>query len=119
MSKPAFVPTQKQREQVEALAGLLVEQTTIAKFLEIDPKTLRKYFRAELDNGPELTGLRLKAILYASARNGSIRATTYLCDKLRLFPEAENGGAQAPAQVIVRVHGGLAGVEEHINAPPR
>jgi hypothetical protein len=51
MPAPPFVPTEKQREQVEALAGLLVPQQTIGRFLEIDAKTLRKYFRAELDHG--------------------------------------------------------------------
>jgi len=40
-----------ERRQVEAMAGYGVPEADIALVLRIDPKTLRKYYRAELDTG--------------------------------------------------------------------
>ena len=46
-----FKPTDEQRRTVKALSGFGVPQPDIAVHLGIDPKTLRKYFREELDRG--------------------------------------------------------------------
>ncbi len=47
----AFQPTDEQRRTVKVTAGLGVPHDGIAVLLEIDPKTLRKYFHAELERG--------------------------------------------------------------------
>lgn len=49
--RPAFVPTDDQRRMVESMAGFGIPQPDIARVLKIDGKTLRKYFRYELDTG--------------------------------------------------------------------
>lgn len=51
--RPAFEPTDKQRGIVEALTAAGFNQTVIAGYpgLKIDEKTLREYFRDELDFG--------------------------------------------------------------------
>ncbi|WP_298800139.1 hypothetical protein [uncultured Devosia sp.] len=51
--RPRFEPTDKQRGIVEALAALGMNQTVIAGYpdIQIDEKTLREYFRTELDYG--------------------------------------------------------------------
>ena len=116
MTRPSFQPSAKDRQQVEALTGLLVPQETIARFLDIDGKTLRKHFRAELDHGQEQTGAKLKAILYAAARQGSIRAATYLCDRMGLWPQPDVPAGQQTVQVIVR--GGTAGLAPHLDVMP-
>lgn len=46
-----FVPTDKERQQVERMVGLGLTQEQIAKILNIAESTLKKYFREELDNG--------------------------------------------------------------------
>jgi hypothetical protein len=113
MSKPAFVPTEKQREQVETLAGLLVSQETIARFLEIDGKTLRKYFRAELDYGRERVVGKLKTVLFhAASRDGSIRAASYLLDRMNVWPQPENAPDAHKLQIVVR--GGIGSVQHEI-----
>src|SRR5206468_3470733 len=60
--RPAFEPTDKQRGLVEALSALGMNQTVIAAYpgIEIDEKTLRANFRAELDFG--LTKLLAEAV---------------------------------------------------------
>lgn len=46
-----FKPTEEQRRSVRTMSGYGVNQDDIAMVLAIDPKTLRKYFRQELDEG--------------------------------------------------------------------
>jgi hypothetical protein len=46
-----FNPTEDQRRTVKALSGYGVPQDGIAIHIGVDPKTLRKYFRDELDRG--------------------------------------------------------------------
>ncbi len=46
-----FEPTEEQRRTVRAMAGFGVPHEGIATLLEIDPKTLRRHFRRELDRG--------------------------------------------------------------------
>ncbi len=46
-----FEPTEEQRRTVRAMAGFGIPHEGIATLLDIDPKTLRKYFRRELDRG--------------------------------------------------------------------
>lgn len=46
-----FAPTPENKKIVLALAGYGVPEFAIASELKIDPKTLRKHFRHELDHG--------------------------------------------------------------------
>jgi hypothetical protein len=46
-----FEPTEDQRRTVKALSGYGVPQDGIAIHIGVDPKTLRKHFREELDRG--------------------------------------------------------------------
>ena len=46
-----FDPTDEQRRTVRAMSGFGVPQPDIALHLDIDPKTLRKYFRDDLNRG--------------------------------------------------------------------
>ena len=49
MGRPAFAPSAEQRKQVETMAGYGIPEEDIALVLGIDPKTLRKHFRLELE----------------------------------------------------------------------
>ena len=51
MARPRHQPDAFHRRQVEALAGYGVPEAEIAGMMNIDPKTLRKYYRHELDFG--------------------------------------------------------------------
>jgi hypothetical protein len=44
-------PTEEQRRTVRAMSGFGIPHDDIATLLEIDPKTLRKHSRRELDRG--------------------------------------------------------------------
>lgn len=45
----AHTPTDKTRGEVGALSSYGITEAEIARYLGIDPKTLRKYYREELD----------------------------------------------------------------------
>jgi hypothetical protein len=51
MTGVLFEPTEEQRRTVKALSGYGVPQEGIAIHIGVDPKTLRKHFRDELDRG--------------------------------------------------------------------
>jgi hypothetical protein len=49
MARPSHKPVPELRRQVEALAGFGIPEADIAGLIGIDPKTLRKHYRQELD----------------------------------------------------------------------
>ena len=59
MGRPAHAPEPFHRRQVEAMAGYGTPETDIARVLGIDPKTLRRYYREELDTGQPTPALRV------------------------------------------------------------
>lgn len=63
-------PTDESRAQVEALASFGVPQPDIAMYLDICPKTLRKYYRRELDTGAITANAKVAERLFKSAMEG-------------------------------------------------
>jgi hypothetical protein len=51
LGRRAHRPDERGRRQVEALAAYGVPEADIARVVGIDPKTLRKHYRDELDTG--------------------------------------------------------------------
>jgi hypothetical protein len=65
--RPPFVPTDKDRATVKAMAGFGVPETDIAALLLIDPKTLRKHFAHELEVGHVEANAKVAANLFRRA----------------------------------------------------
>src|SRR6185312_7337315 len=51
VGRPAHVPTERSRSEVETLAAFGIPHEDIARVLEIDPKTLRKHYVDQLELG--------------------------------------------------------------------
>jgi hypothetical protein len=51
MGRPAHKPDPAIRRQVEAMAAYGVPEADISRVVGVDPKTLRKHYREELDTG--------------------------------------------------------------------
>ena len=51
MGRRAHKPDPSQRKQVEAMAAYGIPETDISRVVGVDPKTLRKHYRSELDLG--------------------------------------------------------------------
>jgi hypothetical protein len=105
---PAFEATADQRRTVRAMAGFGVPQEEIATFLDIDPKTLRKYFRAELDRGSTEATTKVAQSLFRMATEGNNVAAAIFWMK-----------ARAGWSERTRVEHGLAGPISVISGVPR
>jgi hypothetical protein len=67
MARPRHQPELAQRRQVEAMAGYGVREADIARVLGIDPKTLRKHYREELDLGHVKANAKVAENLFRKA----------------------------------------------------
>ena len=67
MGRLPHKPDPSLRRQVEALAGYGVPEADIAGVIGIDPKTLRKHYRSELDHGHVKANAKVAENLYRKA----------------------------------------------------
>jgi hypothetical protein len=77
MSRRAHQPDPAQRRQVEAMAAYGIPEEDISRVLSIDPKTLRKHYRDELDLGQTKANAQVAGFLFNSARNGNVTAQIF------------------------------------------
>ena len=76
MGRPAHLPEPSQRRQVEAMAGYGVPEADIARVLGIDPKTLRKHYRDELDTGHIVANANVAESLFRKATGDHRQSVT-------------------------------------------
>ena len=67
MARPRHQPELFHRRQVEAMAGYGVPEADIAGMIGIDPKTLRKHYRQELDQGHTKANIKVAENLFKKA----------------------------------------------------
>ncbi len=79
----SFEPTEEQRRTVRAMSGFGIPQEDIATFLEIEPKTLRKHFRRELDRGMVEATAKVAQSLFQMATSGNNVAAAIFWMKAR------------------------------------
>lgn len=77
MGRRAHEPDPAQRKQVETLAAYGIPEEDIARVVDIDPKTLRKHYRDELDLGETKANAQVAGFLFNSARNGNVSAQIF------------------------------------------
>jgi hypothetical protein len=76
MGRRSHKPDPTSRRQVEAMAGYGVPEADIACVLDLDPKTLRKHYRSELDKGHIKATTRVAENLYRKATGEGREAVT-------------------------------------------
>jgi len=69
MSRKPHSPDDKTRKTVEAMASYGIPQEDIAKVLEIDAKTLRKYYEYELETAATKATAQVAQRLYNKCMN--------------------------------------------------
>src|SRR3982074_1055058 len=77
MGRRAHQPDPSQRRQVEAMAAYGIPEVDIARVIGIDPKTLRKCYREELDLGETKANAQVAGFLFSNARNGNVTAQIF------------------------------------------
>lgn len=68
--RPYHKPDDKTRQVVESAVGMGLDQVSISRLLDINPKTLRKFYRRELDTGVAKANLSVAKTLYKRATSG-------------------------------------------------
>lgn len=77
MGRRAHQPDPAQRRQVEAMAAYGIPEPDISRVVGIDPKTLRKHYREELDLGEAKANAQVAGFLFNSAKNGNVTAQIF------------------------------------------
>jgi hypothetical protein len=75
--KPAHEPTKLTTELVTLHATMGTPQSLIADLLDIDDKTLRKYYRKELDQSLAKANATIGGSLFNNAKNGNTAAQIF------------------------------------------
>jgi len=79
----SFEPTAEQRRTVQVLSGIGVPQDQIALIIGVDPKTLRKTCRDDLDRGMAEANVKVAQTLFGMATRGDNTAATVFWMKSR------------------------------------
>ena len=77
MGRRAHRPDPSQRRQVEALAAYGIPEEDISGVVGIDPKTLRKHYRDELNLGETKANAQVAGFLFNAAKNGNVTAQIF------------------------------------------
>src|SRR5262245_15463218 len=77
MGRRAHKPDPAKRRQVEAMAAYGIPEVDIGRVLGIDAKTLRKYYREELDLGSTKACAQIAGFLFNAAKNGNVTAAIF------------------------------------------
>jgi len=118
MGAPAFLPSDDQRRTVKALAAVGVPHEAIAGYLDIDPKTLRKHLRQELDHGMLEANVKVAQTLFSMATVDRNTAACIFWLKARGGWREKNmldtdGNPVEPITVIIRTGVPREGNEVH------
>lgn len=100
MARKPHEPTQQTRSDVRALASMGTPQDEISKYLNIDKKTLHKYYRDDLDRAMIQANQKVAQSLFQQATNGNTAAAIFWLkcragwvDKQAIEHSGPNGGA--------------------------
>ena len=82
MPRPSFEPSEQQRKLIKSLAAMALRQDQMCKLVGLrSPKTLRKHFRAELDQGLAEACLAVMRTAYEMATSGRYPQMSMFWDK--------------------------------------
>ena len=77
ITKPPHEPTEATRQTVQLHTMVGTTQADIARVLHIDEKTLRKYYRDELDLAKSKANATIGGALFNKAKNGDTAAMIF------------------------------------------
>jgi hypothetical protein len=77
MPRKPHEPTQESRQLVQLHTTVGTDQETIARVLGIDPKTLRKHYRDELDIARAKANATIGGALFNKAKSGDTAAMIF------------------------------------------
>ena len=109
MPRSRLVPTDEQRRLVKSLSAIGTRQGDIARRLGLTEKTLRKYFREELDSGELEANSKVAQTLFKMATSGENTAAAIFWLKTRAgWREGYHGAGMPPVPAPFIVQRGEA-----------
>lgn len=103
MARPPFQPTDEQRRTVRLHSAFGTKQEDIAIILDLSSRTLRKYFRKELDRGTLEANSKVAQALYKKAIEGDTTSAIFWLKCRAGWRERgglESGSAPAPPFLV-------------------
>lgn len=70
-------PTSENHAEVESLSAFGITEAEIARYIGIDPKTLRKHYRESLQKGVTKANIVAAKNLFAKVREGNLSACIF------------------------------------------
>jgi hypothetical protein len=96
-------PTQATREVVKIHALVGTRQEVIADILEIDEKTLRKYYREELDQSLSKANAAIGGALFNKAKSGDTSAIIFWLKTRAGFREKQDIDVTSNGETIGKI----------------
>jgi len=103
MSRKPHDPTQATREVVKLHALVGTRQEVIADILEIDEKTLRKYYREELDQSLSRANAAIGGALFNKAKSGDTSAIIFWLKTRDGFREKQDIDVTSNGETIGKI----------------
>ena len=108
MSRNPHKPTDDLRKKVSGMYGVGIPQEDIARFLGVDEKTLRKYYREELDTSLIKANAAIGGALYSKAKAGDTSAIIWWektragkSDQSTIDNKSSDGSMTPPSKIII------------------
>jgi transposase-like protein len=104
MPRPKLNPTEDQRRMVKTMTAMGANQEEVAMRVGVrSPKTLRKHFRKELDQGGSEANMTVAQALYKEAKAGDVKAQMFWLKcraGWRDRPDFDPGSASPPPFIV-------------------
>tara|TARA_R110002126_G_scaffold191534_1_gene339694 strand:- start:123 stop:476 length:354 start_codon:yes stop_codon:yes gene_type:complete len=99
-----FVPTDKEREQVEAMSGYGLPHDNIAVLIRdgIDSDTLKKHFKKELMSGKAKANAKVGQTLFQKATEGDTTAMIWWSKTQMKWAETQKIAVDLSGQVAIQ-----------------
>ena len=120
MANPQHAPTAESCAQVSALYSYGITQEEIARFLNIDPKTLRLHYRDELDSAHVKANAKVGQFLFQNASGQTLAngATHSDCVRAAMFwAKTRMGWKETSVNEITNPDGSLTPTRIELVAP--
>ena len=107
-TKTGHVPNDDLRKTVQLHATVGTDQPTIARVLGIDPKTLRKHYRDELDVSTAKANATIGGALFNKAKNGDTAAQIFWMKtragwrEKKDFDLTSSDGSMSPTTIVIK-----------------
>jgi hypothetical protein len=104
-TKPPFQATEDERQLVAQMCAVGIPQQSIARVVGIDSKTLRKYFRSELDTSKIKANAKVGGTLFNKAINGDTTAAIFWAKTQMGWQERSHVELGGNVSITLRLNG--------------